>query len=296
MWAAAAAVAEGGGTRGGGGCGAPTGFVRTNCLYVRSNICSVRNMKKSDRLAAVLDALKAEGRVEVAQLAPRFGVSEMTVRRDLEDLERRDLCRRVHGGAIPGTSRSYEPPFGLREQRDAAAKDAIGAAVVELLGVGETVFLDVGTTTLAVARALQGRNNLTVLTPSLPVANLLADEAGLRVICLGGVARPGERSLVGSLTLQAVRQFYVDVLVLGIGGLDAEAGLTEFNLDDAAVKRAALERSRRLIVAADETKLGAVAFAAVAPADRVDVLVTNAARDHAQVRPLRDLGVDVRLV
>lgn len=253
-------------------------------------------MNKSDRFAAVLDALQADGRVEVADLAQRFDVSEMTVRRDLEELERRDLCRRVHGGAIPGTSRSYEPPFSLREQREAAAKEAIAAEVVDLLGIGETVLLDVGTTTLAVARALRGRNNLTVLTPSLPIANVLADEAGLRVICLGGVARPGERSLVGSLTLEAVRQFYVDVLVLGVGGLDTEAGLTEFNVEDAAVKRAALERSRRLIVAADDTKLGAVAFAAVAPASRIDVLVTNGTDDNEQVRLLRELGIEVRLV
>ncbi len=253
-------------------------------------------MYKSDRIAAVLEALAGDGRVEVSDLAQRFGVSEMTVRRDLEELESRDLCRRVHGGAVPGASRSYEPPFAVREQRDSAAKEAIAAEVVDLLGVGETVLLDVGTTTLAVARALRGRTNLTVLTPSLPIANLLADEPGLRVICLGGVARAGERSLVGSLTLEAVRQFYVDVLVLGIGGLDTTAGLTEFNLEDAAVNRAALERSRRLIVAVDQSKLGAVAFAAVAPADRVDVLVTDAGSDNRQVRTLRDLGVEVRLV
>jgi len=253
-------------------------------------------MNKPDRLNAVLDLLSANGRVEVAELAQRFGVSEMTVRRDLEELERQDRCRRVHGGAIPGTSRSYEPPFGLREQRQTEAKTAIAAGVVDLLGVDETVFLDVGTTTLAVARELVGRSNLTVITPSLPVASLLADEAGLRVICLGGLARQGERSLVGSLTLEGVRQFYVDVVVLGVGGLDAEAGLTEFNVEDAAVKRAVLERGRRLIVAADGSKLGAVAFAAVAPADHIDVLVTNAEAEHEQVRRLRDLGVEVRLV
>lgn len=253
-------------------------------------------MNKPERHAAAVEALTRRGRVEVAELAARFGVSEMTVRRDLQELERRDLCRRVHGGAVPGTSRSYEPPFSVREQREAEAKSAIARGVVDLLGTGETVLLDVGTTTLEVARALRGRSNLTVLTPSLPIANVLADEAGLRVICLGGVARPGERSLVGSLTVEAIRQFYVDVLVLGVGGLDVDAGLTEFNLDDAAVKRAALERSSRLVVAADETKLGSVAFASVAPANRVDVLVTNAAPDHDQVRGLRDLGADIRPV
>lgn len=253
-------------------------------------------MLKSERLAAILEMLAKGGRVEVGALAQQFSVSDMTVRRDLEELESRDLCRRVHGGAVPGTSRSYEPPFSVREQREAEAKTAIAEAVVDLLGVGETVFLDVGTTTLEVARCLRGRSNLTILTPSLFVANELADEAGLRVICLGGTARPGERSLVGTLTIEAIRQFHLDVVVLGVGGLDAEAGLTEFNLEDAAVKRAARDRCRRVIVAADETKLGTVAFAVVADASDIDTLVTNAPDDHDQVQRLRQLGVDARLV
>lgn len=253
-------------------------------------------MDKAGRSEAVLDVLRARGRVEVADLAGRFGVSEMTIRRDLEELERHNLCRRVHGGAVPSLSRSYEPPFTLRQQQAVAAKRAIGVAVGQMLSDGETVLLDIGTTTMEVARALQGRSNLTVITPSIPIANLLADEPGMRVICLGGVARPGERSLVGSLTEHAIRQFFVDVCVLGIGGLDVQAGLTEFNLDDAAIKQVALERSRRLIVAADASKLGTVAFAAVAPSDRIDVLVTDADPTSDHVTALRGLDIDIRTV
>lgn len=253
-------------------------------------------MQKSERHAAIVDMLATGERVEVADLAEGFDVSEMTVRRDLEELERQQLCRRVHGGAVPGVSRSYEPPFSVREQREAEAKAAMAKAVVDLLAPGETVMLDVGTTTLEVARALRGANNLTVLTPSLPIADLLADEPGLRVICLGGTVRAGEHSLVGALTVEAIGRFYVDAVVLGVGGLDVDAGLTEFNVEDAAVKRAALERSRRLIVVADETKLGSVAFAVVAPAGRIDTLVTSAASHHHHVRRLRELGVDVQIV
>jgi DeoR/GlpR family transcriptional regulator of sugar metabolism len=253
-------------------------------------------MGRSERFEAELAVLTEHGQVEVGDLARRLDVSDMTVRRDLEELERRGLLRRVHGGAVPAVSRSYEPPFTVREQRAAEAKRAIAAEATTLFEDGDTILVDVGTTTLEVARALRGRANLTVLTPSLPVANLLADEAGIRLICLGGVARPGERSLVGSLAAHALRQFYVDVCVLGVGGLDAKAGLTEFNLDDAEVKRAALERSHRLIVAADATKLGTVAFAVVAPADRIDVLITDAPPAHPELLAFRDLGVEVRTV
>lgn len=253
-------------------------------------------MERLARFELAIEALNAHGRLAVGELADRFGVSEMTVRRDLEELERQGLCRRVHGGAVPAMSRSYEPPFAVRERLAGAAKAKIAVGLVDQLNGGETVLLDVGTTTLAVARALRGRSNLTVLTASLPIATLLADEPGLRVICLGGVVRRGEHSLVGSLTQGAIQQFVVDVCVLGVGGLDAEVGVTEFNLEDAAVKRTVLERSQRLIVVADRSKLGTVAFAVVAPATRIDILVTDAGPDDEHVGALSDLGVNVHSV
>jgi DeoR/GlpR family transcriptional regulator of sugar metabolism len=250
-------------------------------------------MKRSERSELTLQALHASGRVEVGDLASRFDVSEMTVRRDLEELERLGLCRRVHGGAVPSVSRSYEPPFALRMGLAPEAKARIATAVADLLPSGETVMLDTGTTTAAVAQALRGRDNLTILTASLPIASTLADEPGLRVIVLGGLLRPGEHSMVGALTLQAMEQFHVDTCVLGAGGVDADAGLTEFHLEDAAVKRAVVARSGRVVVAADATKLGTVAFATVCPVDRVSTIVTDADPNSTPSVALRDLGVDL---
>lgn len=226
-------------------------------------------------------------------MAGSFGVSEMTVRRDLEQLENQGLCERVHGGAVPAVSRSYEPPFGVRAEQRVDAKARIGKAVAAMLADHETVLLDIGTTTLEVARALKSHRGLTVVTHSLRIASELAEERGLRVICLGGIVRPGEQSLVGRSTEEAMQQFYVDVCVLGVGGLDADAGLTEFNLDDAAIKRVAIERGRRVIVATDAAKLGAVAFAAIAPVDVVDTVVTDAPADHPEVDRLVQAEVAV---
>lgn len=251
-------------------------------------------MNAAARHEQILSALRAHGRVEVAELAGVFGVSEMTVRRDLEQLESQGLCRRVHGGAVPAASRSYEPPFRVRAAQQVDAKGRIGKAVAATLADHETVLLDIGTTTLEVARALKGRQGLTVVTHSVRIASELADEQGLRVICLGGIVRPGEQSLVGRATEEAMQQFYVDVCVLGVGGLDAEAGLTEFNLDDAAIKRVAIQRGRRVVVAADTSKLGGVAFAAIAPIDVVDTVVTDAPADHPEVAKLlrTEVGVE----
>ena len=151
------------------------------------------------------------------------------------------------------------------------------------------------TSIVTIARKLQGRRNITVLTPSLPIANVLAEEPGIRLMLTGGVLRPGERSLVGELAAASFREFRFDTVVLGVGGIDIEDGLTEYNLDDARVKRAAIEIARRIIVVADATKLGRVAFARICPIDRVDILVTDGGAPTDAVASLTDAGVEVQL-
>lgn len=250
-------------------------------------------MHPSERSEAILQLLRESGRVEVRDLASRFRVSEMTVRRDLEELDRLGLCRRVHGGAVPSVSRSYEPPFALRLGQASDAKARIAEAVTQLLPSGQTVMLDTGTTTLAVAHALRGRDNLTIITASLPIATALADEPGLRVLVLGGLLRHGEHSMVGALTVQAVEQFHLDSCVLGAGGVEANAGLTEFHVEDAAVKRAVVARSERVIVAADASKVGVVAFTTVCLAQRLTTVVTDADPDAPASIALTDLGVEL---
>ena len=147
----------------------------------------------------------------------------------------------------------------------------------------------------SVARALKGRRNITVLTPSLPIANVLAEEPGIRLMLTGGTLRPGERSLVGELAVGSFREFRFDTVVLGVGGIDIEDGLTEYNLDDARVKRAAIEIARRIIVVADATKLGRVAFARICSLEEVDILVTDDAAPPDFVASLASAGVEVRL-
>lgn len=252
-------------------------------------------MDVRERRALILQLIETQGEVSVADVSQRVGVSEMTVRRDLEALEGRGALIRLHGRAVAPVSRSYEPPFDVRVGSAPAAKERIGALAASLLAEGETVVLDVGTTTLEVARALKGRRNITVLTPSLPIANVLAEEPGIRLMLTGGVLRPGERSLVGDLAVGSFRDYRFDTVVLGVGGIDLEAGLTEYNLDDTRVKRAAIEIARRIIVVADATKLGRVAFARICPLAQVDVLVTDGAAPADLIASLEDAGVEVRL-
>jgi DeoR/GlpR family transcriptional regulator of sugar metabolism len=247
------------------------------------------------RRELVLDLLERKDRVTVAEVSALTEVSEMTVRRDLEALEREGALKRVHGGAISAVSSSYEPPFFVRAQRARAVKERIGQVAAGLLGEGETVILDVGTTTLEVAESLRGRSNITVLTPSLRAAEVLADESGIRLMVTGGVVRSGERSLVGDHAERAFADLRFDTFVMGVGGIEAQAGLTEFNLDDARVKRAALARARRCVVVADSSKLGRVAFAGICSLEQVDVLVTDAQAAPDDLAPLEAADVEVIL-
>jgi DeoR/GlpR family transcriptional regulator of sugar metabolism len=151
----------------------------------------------------------------------------------------------------------------------------------------------VGTTTLEVAKGLRGRWNITVLTPSLRAAEVLADEAGIRLMLTGGVVRSGERSLVGDHAERAFADLRFDTFVMGVGGIEAQAGLTEFNLEDARVKRAALASAQRCVVVADSSKLGRVAFAGICPLEDIDVLVTDAEAAPDDLAPVEAADVEV---
>jgi DeoR/GlpR family transcriptional regulator of sugar metabolism len=247
----------------------------------------------SQRRQAILLQLATTGEVVLADLAGKFGVSEMTIRRDLEVLEAEGLARRVRGGAISVVSRSYEPPFAVRTTTSSAAKTAIGAAAAALVNTGDTVIIDVGTTALELARALHGARNLTVVTASLPVAIELGNEPDIRVVVTGGQVRNGELSLTGGMAEDAFGEMNCDLAFIGVAGICAVPGLTEYNPQDARVKRAAISAARRTIVLADRSKLGRVTFSTVAPLSDVDTLVTDAPVDAAQAADLAAAGVEV---
>lgn len=253
-------------------------------------------MLSEERRQAILHLLDTMGNVTVAELGARFEVSEMTIRRDLDELERQGLLRRVHGGAVRGRGRSYEPAFLIRYGLRQAEKERIAAAAADLIQNGDSIALDVGTTTLEVAKRLKGKRDLTVITPSLRIANQLAEMQDLRLILPGGLLRPGELSLVGALAEETFRQFYVDKLFMGIGGIDLEAGLTEFNLEDALVKKAMLRAAKEIIVVADASKFGVVTFSVVAPLQVVNRIVTDSAISPAMVDRLRERNIEVIVV
>src|SRR5919199_1566768 len=218
-------------------------------------------MAVPERLDVTLRLVRNAGTAALADLAARLGVSEMTVRRDLDELQRRGLVRRIRGGATAVDA--PENGFAARADWQAGLKARIGRVAADLVEPGSTVLLDAGTTTPHVARALLDRAPLTVAALSLPVAEVLADQPGIRLLVVGGEVRPGERSLAGPVTGAVLATLGFDVFVMSIGGI-TPGGWSEFTLDDAAVKQAALRQSARTVVVADASKLGVRAFVPVA--------------------------------
>jgi len=254
---------------------------------------SAPQMSTSGRRGTIRGLLVERGEVGIGALATEFAVSEMTIRRDLEALEGQGLARRIQGGAISTVSRSYEPPLAVRSAEAQGAKAAIAAAAATQIDYGETAILDVGSTSLALARCLRDRGGLTIVTPSVHVALELANEPSTRVILTGGIVRPGELSLVGDLAERTFAELNCDVLFLGVGGIHPEKGLTEYNVDDTRVKRAAIAAASRCVVLADQSKLERICLATIAPLDAIDVLITDAPASHPVAIAVSERGAEV---
>lgn len=253
-------------------------------------------MDARSRRTAIEERVTSEGEVQFSLLAAEFGVSEMTIRRDIEALQATGVLRRVSGGAI-ALGGAFEPSYGSRAAHAADSKAHIAERIADLLQPGETVALDSGSTVASVARAISGRGlGLTVLTPSILVAMALADDEDTTVILTGGVVRAGELSLIGPDAESTFARYNCDTFVVGVAGVDADGGLTEYHPQEAAVKRAAIESSGRLIVGVDAAKLSRVHFVNVAPLEAVTTLVTDGASDEPTVSAARAVGIDTHLV
>lgn len=252
-------------------------------------------MSKSNknRQEKIIELIEARHSISIAELKEYFHVSEMSIRRDLRALEAKGIIFRVHGGAISAWDRGYSPPYITRKSKFKAEKERIGRLAASLVNDGESIALDVGTTTFEVAQHLTEKKNLTIITPSFNIANLLLDHSGVRIILTGGILRPGELSMVGHLAERAVREFYVDKLFLGAGGIDLKAGITEYNLEDAAVKRSMLTNAKSIYVVADSSKFGKVALAAVAPLSSINCIITDSSINKILLSKLQTMGVKI---
>jgi DeoR family transcriptional regulator of aga operon len=252
-------------------------------------------VRQSDRFNHIIRQLSTNGSVGVGDLVDALGVSGATVRRDLTLLEQQRLLARTHGGAV-AHGVLYELPLRYRSTDHQEQKARIANAAAARVADGAAIGMTGGTTTTEVARALSERRRLTVVTNSLSIASELAVRPNLKLVVTGGVARPESYELVGPLAESALAALNLDLVLVGVDGISVDEGFTTHHEVEAHTNHALIERARRVIVVADSSKLGQVAFARICGLDEVDELISDAGADPGEVDAIRSAGVQVTLV
>lgn len=250
-------------------------------------------MLANQRRDKILELLKEDGSAKVIQLAKIFRVSEVTIRQDLEKLEKEGLVTREHGGAYLKEIEKQVRDFALMNQTNLEKKSVIGQKAASLIEDGDTIILDSGSTTTEIAKNLVGRKNLTVITNALNITLLLGVEQGIEVIMTGGEFKPPTLSLTGQKAAVFFNDIHVDKLFLATAGISLRSGLTYPSLSDIVVKKAMIEVAEIVYLVADSTKIGKGAFASLGALSLIDYIITDSAIKDQHLQLFRDHDIEL---
>lgn len=252
-------------------------------------------MTPNPRQSQLLDAVRQHGALSVETLAERFGVTLQTVRRDVKLLAEAGLLARFHGGVRLPSSTTENIAYRQREMLNAEGKQRIARAVAQRVPAGSSLLINLGTTTEAVARELLQHAGLRVITNNLNVAAILADNPDCEVIVTGGMVRHRDRGIVGAAAVELIRQFKVDIGLIGISGIEADGSLRDFDYREVQVARAIIDQSREVWLVADHSKFNRPAMVELARVDQIDLLFTDIAPPEPFPQLLAEAGVQVEL-
>ncbi|GAB4534019.1 MAG: DeoR/GlpR family DNA-binding transcription regulator [Anaerolineae bacterium] len=256
----------------------------------------LRDLYLEERRHEILRQLSQHGRVSVSELSQHFGVSEVTIRSDLQALAERNLVVRTHGGAVPATRGLYDLSLATRRQRQVQEKGRIGQAGAAQVADGDAIFLDSSSTALAIAAHLKDHRHLTIITNSLAVAQEMLDAPYVMVVLVGGTLRRDTASLVGIDGLEMLRKYNIQKGFFGAHGISLAEGLTDVSADEAEVKRPLVAVCRQVIAVLDATKWGQVGLVSFARLEQVHSVITDRHAPPDLVEQVRSLGVEVILV
>ncbi len=243
-----------------------------------------------------IQILKDFGHASVSKLSETFGVSEVTVRKDLQTLEERDLLVRTHGGAVLKDHYVYDMPFEKQAARHAEEKRRIGSAAADLVENDDTLILGFGSTTRQVARHLRGKRNLTVATDSIYVAHELMGNLDVELAMLGGQLRPTTGSVVGPLAERMLSEYTFRKLFLGIDGYDIGHGFTTTSTAVTYLNRAMIGAAREVVVVTDSSKFGRRGLSLICGPEEIDVLITDEGISDKMAMHLKDNGINLIVV
>lgn len=253
-------------------------------------------MNTANRRHKIMDYIKRDGQVQVRDLVEQFGVSEMTVRRDLEFLAAEGHVVRTYGGAVTAPGLTREQPYAAKAVERTSEKERIARKAATLIRNGDVILLDAGSTTAALARCLHGFRDLTVVTVDLKIALELSDEPGIRVMVTGGTAQPEGYNLYGPLAEQTLRSLTVDLAFLGTSSVDTGQGVTTPTLDKVPLKQSMLRAARRSILLADSDKFGRRSSFQICRLEALHHIITDDGLPPELARAIQKEGVTLDLV
>ena len=228
-----------------------------------------------ERKNEILDKLRAEQRVLVSELAAHYGVTEETIRRDLDKLEKEGFATKTYGGAILGNSTKTDLSHTIRNKTNVDAKTAVAQIVSDLVQDGDHIMLDDSSTSLYIAKHLKEKKNLTVVTYSVEIVLELSGIEGWTILSTGGILKPDPLAFVGHQVADILSRYHVDKAILSCKGIDPNAGITDSAESHAVAKQAMIRGAREVILALDDTKLDKISFVQVAPLETAGTIVTS---------------------
>lgn len=232
-------------------------------------------MLAAERKNLILEKLQAEKKVVVSELSALFNVSEETIRRDLDKLDKEGIAIKGYGGAVLNESNNIDMPFSIRAKKNIEGKKKIAAMIADLVEDGDHIFMDPSTTGIAIANALRDKKRLTVITNSIEILTELCDVSGWDIISTGGTMKENYLALVGPRAVESISSFNADKVILSCKGVSRDKGITDGNEMFSQVKKTMLDCAKTKILAADHTKFDEVAFSEICGLPLLDIVVTD---------------------
>ncbi len=246
-----------------------------------------------ERRNAILSKLVLEGKVLVSDLSKEFGVTEETIRRDLEKLDNDGLVHKTYGGAVKADNINLDLPFQVRKQKNVEGKQHIAALIADMIDDGAYLMLDSSTTALCVIKHIMNRKDITIITNSIEILIELCNKSEWNIISTGGTLKEGALSLVGYQAEKMVSGFHVDMAICSCKGIDASIGVTDSNERDSAIKNAMFGSSKKRILAVDSSKFDKASFVKVCDLSSIDTVVTDCEPDGVWLSRFSESGVDI---
>ncbi|WP_422350957.1 transcriptional repressor AgaR [Flagellimonas sp.] len=246
-----------------------------------------------DRRSLIIKKLNQTGKVNVSELSGMFGVSEVTIRNDLANLEKKNILIRARGGAMRVDPVGIDYDITEKDKINIKAKQKIGLIAAEYVHQGDTIMIDSGTTAMEFVRNIDKKERITVITNALNIANQFYNNNDINVIIPGGVLRNKSFSLIGAAAEKNLRNYFCDKLFLGVDGLDIDNGLSTPNIEEAHLNATMIEMASQIIVLADSSKIGKRSLAFICPMSKIHVLITDSGIGEEQKSQIENLGIKV---